>query len=197
MNWAAQESQDEQLVQRCRDRDPEAQTELRQRLHAGILRTIRRDLVRYRASPDLGEDIAATFWYDLFYRKLWRLRAYRPERGCLEGYLTGIARLSVLDFLDQERRQKPVTLPLAELDLIARPAEETAVREALEHLCGNLSNGDRALLLSHLRSEPIPHDTPSSGPEAIREAACLRQRKKRLLHKVLHILGLRNMPKKS
>ncbi len=186
----------DRLVEHCRNHDAAAQTVLRDRYHDSVLRAIRRYLARCRAARDLDEEAAATFWLELFYEKSWRLRAYRSERGSLESYLTGIARLSVLDFLDRECRQQLVTRPLTELDLAARPAEEPALWEALEYLCHRLPKGDRALLLSHLQSEPATPGTPSKNAEAIREAACLRQCKKRLLHKVLHILGLRSIPKK-
>lgn len=179
------------LVERCQEKDAEAQTDLWHRFHEGILQAIRRFLSRLRASADLDEDIAATFWSDLFYLKPWRLRAYRSACGCLEVYLKSIGRLTVLDFLAKERLHRLITRPLDDLDQMAPEAERTEVQETLEHLLAHLSKGEQVLLLSYLREDA------ESGPEAVQAAACLRQRKKRLIHKALRILGLRHKVEKS
>lgn len=179
-----------QLVQRCRNRDVEAQAELWHCYQACILYTIRERLTRHGVPPDVDEDVAAIFWFDLFYRKPWRLRAYCSGRGRLKAYLRSIARLTVLDFLEQERRQRMVTLPLADLHWVADQVQEIEVQENLEHLLGHLSKGDRALLLSYLHCHHSFQDTWSDSPEAARAATCLRQRKKRLICKIHCLLGL-------
>lgn len=106
----------DRLVERCRNHDAEAQTELQHRYHACILQTIRRCLARRQVPVDLDEDVAATFWLDLYSDKPWRLRAYRSSCGRLEDYLKSIVRLTVLDFLAKERRHRLITRPLADLD---------------------------------------------------------------------------------
>lgn len=197
MTCATRTQQDEeQLAQRCRNNETEAQTELWHRYYAPVLHAICRCLVRYRASPELDEEIAAVFWSDLLYDKPWRLRAYQPQRGSLQVYLTSLARLAVLDFLAVERRQGVSILPLSDLDRVAPQAEETEVREALEDLLARLSERDRVLLLSYLRRDPGPPET-QGGAETTPATECLRQRKKRLVHKLLQILDLRHIPKKS
>ncbi|MCI0409570.1 MAG: hypothetical protein L0191_13580 [Acidobacteria bacterium] len=182
----------DRLVERCRNHDAAAQTALRNRYRAGVLRAIRRYLRRCRAARDLDEDVAATFWLELFYRKPWRLRAYRSERGGLGAYLTGIAWLTTLDYLLVERRERLVTLPMATLDRFLAPSSEIETRAELELLLPRLSDADRALLFTPPRYHVAPPDARPDGGMETREAARLRQRKKRLVHKVLQILGLRH-----
>lgn len=174
-------------MQRCQNHEAEAQTELWYRCHAPILHAIRRWLARLRSPAELADDISATFWSDLLYDKPWRLRAYQPQRGPVRAYLTGIARLAVLDFLAVERRQTLLTLSLSDLDRVALPVGETEVQEELEHLLARLSERDRALLLSY--RDPVPPE-PSGGAEATPTAGRLRQRKKRLIHKIFQVLKL-------
>jgi DNA-directed RNA polymerase specialized sigma24 family protein len=103
----AQEQPDQELVDRCRQGDAEAWSEMHRRCQAKVLKQIRYTLGDQSRDVNLVEEIAARVWYALLVDDGYLLRRYESEKGnSLGSYLSAIARFEVLRHQRSEYRRR-------------------------------------------------------------------------------------------
>ncbi|MDQ2995684.1 MAG: RNA polymerase sigma factor [Chloroflexota bacterium] len=128
------------LIVRAKTRDPEALTEIYQRYHAGIYRSI------YQRVQDveLAEDIAA----EVFVRMLEGIHRFEDRGWPISAWLYRIAHDRSIDML--RRQSKRVTIPIEPWHSVADGPEATVIRvmehDELRRLLGGLTSDQRRVV---------------------------------------------------
>jgi RNA polymerase sigma factor (sigma-70 family) len=149
------QSELEQLLNRCAAQDPAALEQLYQRV-AGILLAVVLRIVRQR---DLAEDALQ----DVFVRIWMQARQYEQIRGRPLAWMISIARYRAIDLMRAQRLAVPIVEENLPAQLIAADAEPGSIEEssrtrsALQHCLEILSAPQqRCLLLAY--QEGLSHE---------------------------------------
>jgi len=175
-----------ELIARCRAGEESAWSELYGQLHDPLRRTIRWSLGPGPAESALVEELAAHVWYVLWRDRRKILNRFDPARdGSLTTYLSGVARLEVMQQMRSRRRRKARELGRGIETLRRDNVSALEIGVLLNEFAATLSDREKQFLEDYLLSIP---DRNGNGDRLRLSGVNVRQMRHRLRRKLVAFL---------